>query len=239
MNNQSNDCSMDASSSSHDHSMDASSSSHESVSPTGVKDQLVLDIADHEGFLAGSSGLAICRLNPRVTFEYDANNDDVYKEYIEPNICLTDEEMEQMWWSRQELYDIYRKVRTMTIHFRKHHPDYTSDFGRLFTACAQSSGGLREYGIADLPAQRAARGLERHIHEIIPKFRNQFMDCILDIQSNMSPDLDLEVQARLLCAKSCQLSKVSRNLARFLGHHDSVEVADLIREELGASSATL
>jgi hypothetical protein len=224
MNNQSND-----------RSKDSSSSSHESVSPTGVKDQLVLDIAAHEGFMTGSSGLAICTLHPRVSFEYDATNDDVYKEYIEPNIYLTDEEMEQMWWSRQELYDIYRKVRTVTAHFRKHHPDYISDFGRLFATCAQSSGGLREFGIADLPAQRAARGLERHIHAIIPKFRNQFMDCILDIQSNSG--LDSEVQARLLCAKSCQLSKVSRNLARFLGHHDSVEVADLIREELGASSA--
>lgn len=219
-------------------SKDSSSSSHESISPTCVKDQLVLDIAAHEGFLPRSSGLGICTVHPRVSFEYDANNDDVYKEYIEANMCLTDEEIEQMWWSRQELYDIYRKVRTMTIHFRRHHPDYTSDFCRLFATCAESSGGLREYVIADLPAQRAARGLERHIHAIIPKFRNQFMDCILDIQSNMPPGLDLEVQARLLCAKSCQLSKVSRNLARFLGHHDSVEVADLIREELGASSAT-
>jgi hypothetical protein len=227
MNYQSNDC-----------SKDSSSSSHESVSPTGVKDQLVLDVAAHEGFLTRSSGLAICTLHPRVIFEYDANNDDLCKEYIEPNISLTDEEMEQMWWSRDELYDIYRKVRTMTIHFRKHHPDYTSDFGRLFATCAHSSGGLREYAITDLPAQRAARGLERHIHEIIPKFRNQFMDCILIIQSNIPPGLDLKVQARLLCAKSCQLSKVSRNLARFLGHHDSVEVADMIREELGASSAT-
>lgn len=227
MNNQSND-----------RSKDASSSSHESVSPTGVKDQLDLDIAAHEGFLIGSSGLAICTLHPRVTFEYDANNDDVYKEYIEPNIYLTEEEIEQMWWSRQELYDIYRKARTVTVNFRKHHPDYTSNFGRLFAACAESSGGLREFGIADLPAQRAARGLERHIHAIIPKFRHQFMDCILNIQSNIPPDLPLEVQARLLCAKSCQLSKVSRNLARFLGHHDSVEVADLIREELGASSVT-
>ena len=205
------------------------------ASPTSLKDQLLLEIEAHSTSLLLESSPCFRR---RVSFEQDrSNSEDYNKENYESNLCLTDEEMGLMWWSRGELEMIYQEVRAMVSYYKKHPSDYTSEFERLFSKCAEFSGRqLRELGLVHKPNQRPFRGLERHIHHAIPTHSRGYVKSILKIQSKMPTEYNPRLRVKLLCAKSLQLSKASRNLARFMAYQDYSEVAGIVREELRGSS---
>jgi hypothetical protein len=153
-------------------------------------------------------------------------------------MILTHEDRRKLWWTQLEINDITEKARLVILHYRANREDYKSDFLHLFAHCARSSNRLSVEGfkLADKRGRRSPRGLERYIN--LPQYRNKFVAAVLDVQSKIPSDMSPELRARLLRAKSSHLSKPSRNLARFLAHQDSVEVADHIREELHESSAT-
>jgi hypothetical protein len=205
------------------------------ASPTSLKDQLFLDIEAHRKLFESTA-----RVGRKVCFEHDRTTNEIYKEYYESDLYLTEEEMGRMWWSRDELQFIYQDVRAMASYYRKHPSDYTSKFDHLFSKCAESSGRrLREFGLVHKPNQRRCRGLELLVHEILPRHRRRYVHSILKIQSKMTVEINPELRVKLLCAKSLHLSKPSRNLARFIAYQDYAEVAAIIREELGSSFATL
>ena len=121
------------------------------------------------------------------------------------------------------------------LHYRSgNQEDYRVDFLSLFAQCARSSHVEEYWSLADhRRGKRSSRGLERHINWIFPHYKNNYVEKVLDIQSKMPSDMIPELKARLLCARATQLSKPSRNLARFLAHQDAaMEVANQVREEL-------
>jgi hypothetical protein len=202
------------------------------ASLTSLKGQLLLEVLEAHRSLFQ---IAPC-FGRRVCFEHDRSTNEIYKEYYESNICLTDEEMGRMWWSRDELQKIYQEVKAMASYYRKHPSDYTSAFEHLFSTCTESTGRrLRELGLVHKPNQRPFRGLERLIHGTIPRHTRRYVNSILKIQSEMPVEINAELYGKLLCAKSSQLSKSSRYFARFMAYQDCFEVAGIMSEELGSS----
>jgi hypothetical protein len=207
------------------------------ASPKSLRDQLLLEVEAHKTLFKSTP----C-FGRRVSFEHDRSTNEIYKEYYESNLCLTYEEVGRMWWSRDELQIINREVRVMSSYYRKHRCDYITDFEHLFSKCAESCSGrrLREFGLVHKPNQRPFRGLERLIHGTLSRHSSRYVISILKIQSKIPAEIDPELYVKLLCAKSLQLSKPSRNLARFAAYQDYFEVAGIISEELlGSSFATL
>jgi hypothetical protein len=206
------------------------------ASPTSLKGQLLLNVETHMSIFESTP----C-LGRRVGFEHDRSTNEVYKEYYETNpVCLTDEEIGRMWWSRDELLMISRDVRAMASYYRKHPSDYTSEFELFFSKGAEfSNRRLWEVGLVHKTNQRPFRGLERLIHQTIPRRARCYVNSILKIQSKMTAKkINPELLAKLLCARSLQLSKPSRSLARVMAYQDYSEVAGIISEELGSSFAT-
>ena len=209
------------------------------TSPTSLKEQLVLDLDAREQLLSKTVGLKRYRSQHRgVSFAIDSNNN-VHRDYIDSNFFLTEEDIKQLWWSREDILKIYQEARAVVAYYRKHRTDYTSQFNDLFAKCAKTSRVLREYGIVAMSTRRSARGLERHIHDVLTKYKSNFIGSLLEIQSKMPPEMDPQARSRLLAVKSCQLSKPSRNLAKFLAQQDSDEVIDQIRRELELSASFL
>ena len=208
------------------------------ISPTSVRLQCVIDVASQQQLIGKLSpeeceGSGRRRLAVRFAL---ASDNSIEADYIEPNISLTDDDRRSQWWTQQEVYEIYEKARSVVSYFREYRTDYMDDFSLLFSKCCKSPKSLRgSPQIVDPLCIRAARGLERHIHEVLPMYRTKFVSALLDIQSKMTPEMDPELRARILQVKSLQLSKPSRILARHLAEQDSKEVADLIREELESS----
>ena len=208
------------------------------ISPTSVRLQCVIDVASQQQ-LIGKLSPEDCegrgRRRSAVRFALESDNG-IKAEYIEPNISLTDDDRRSQWWTQEEVHEIYEKARSVVSYFREYRSDYIDDFSLLFSKCCKSPKSLRgSPQVVDPLCIRAARGLERHIHDILPKYRTRFVSALLDIQSKMTPEMDSELRARILQVKSLQLSKPSRILARHLAEQDSKEVADLIRKELGIS----
>jgi hypothetical protein len=207
------------------------SHSIQSVSPICVKQ--TCDIQNCDTPLPGDtrkSSLRFGRSSRAIRFEVD-QEENIKEHYAESKMILTDEDQKNMWWSRCEVSDIKKKARKVILHYRINREDHRVDFLRLFAQCARSSH-LEEYALFDRRDKISSRGLERHINAILTRYRNKYVYTLLDIQSKMPSDLIPELKSKFLCAKATQLSKPSRNLARFLAHQDAVEVADQVREEL-------
>jgi hypothetical protein len=208
-------------------------------SPTSVKLQCILDISAQEQILrklpddddGSENATTHARCGLSVRFDLDANNC-VRSDFIEPDIWLTEEDIERLWWMKQEIFQVYEEARAVVTYYRNYRSDYLKDFIELFSMCAKSPKSLRKSSFGDPESREAARGLERHIHDILPKYRNKFIATLLDIQDKIPSDMSPDLRDRILCAKSLQLSKPSRALATFIGQQDSSEVAALIREEL-------
>ena len=206
------------------------------ISPTSVRMQFVIDATNQQhliGKLSPEGDEVNVRRGVAVSFELELDNYTLKAKYIEPTHVLTDDDVQNQWWTHDEVCEIYEKARSVVSYFREYRSDYSNDFSRLFTMCCKSPKSL--FGsppIVDPLCHRAARGLERHIHDILPKYRNKFVGALLDIQSKTTSEMDPSLRARILQVKSLQLSKPSRILARHLAQQDSVDVPDLIREEL-------
>jgi hypothetical protein len=175
-----------------------------------------------------------------VHFELD-HKDTIQASIIESEIALTEEDRQKSWWSQREVGDISEKARKVILHYRKNREDYQVDFRHLFAECSRSSQLLNEYSSDSGCEQRggggrSARGLERHIHEILRQHRKNFIRTLLHIQSKMPSDMSLALRSKLLCAKSIHLSRPARNLAAAFARQDAVDVAELLQDELSTRS---
>ena len=209
------------------------------VSPTSVRMQCVMDVATQQqllGQLTPEENEGKQRFGQAVSFAVGLD-DAVKADYVQPNTLLTDDECRSQWWTQEEVYGIYEKARSVVSYFREYRSDCSEDFSCLFARCCKSPKSLRgSPAIVDPACHRAARGLERHIHDVLPKYRTKFVSTLLDIQSKMTAEMHPALRARILQVKSLQLSKPSRILARHLAEQDAAEVAELIREELETSN---
>jgi hypothetical protein len=170
-------------------------------------------------------------------------------EFIENTEYLTIEDIEILWWTPKENKLIYQEAKGVVDEYRKAHGVNAKEFVKLFSKCANKSStngllantctnGMLKQDSEDKELQvldhlRTHRGLERQINPILSIYRNKYARIFLDVQANTPAQMEPEQKRRLLCAKSTQLTKPLRVLARLLAHGDSREVVHLIREELG------
>jgi hypothetical protein len=171
----------------------------------------------------------------RVQFALDSNLE-IQRNYQEATICLTDDDLKASWWSRRELCHFYRDAQRVAAEFKQQEATSLNDFKPLFMLCFESSS-LRQ--ILDsscsqimVRQQEGCRGIERFLHPILSRYRQMHSKTLLEIQLRLPADATPEAKERLLSAKSMQISKPSKALAKLLAHGDSVESADLIRREL-------
>ena len=171
-----------------------------------------------------------------VSFEMD--DEGKIKDHVANDsvITLTDNEKQNLWWSAVETAIMAERLRLITLYYHKNKSEYKANFLHLFLRCSRTPKITRAEGTeiiaVDRRGRRSARGLERHINEILSVYRNNYVKTILDIQSKMPSELSPEIRSRLLRATSSNLTKPSRNLARFLAYQDELEVGENILKEL-------
>ena len=171
----------------------------------------------------------------RVQFALDSNME-IQRYYQEATIYLTDDDLKIYWWSRRELCHIYRLAKKVAAEFKKEEAASLKDFKPVFKLCFESSSLRRILESSSsqiiVRQQEGCRGIERFLHPILPSYRHMHGKTLLEIQLSLPANTTTEARERLLSAKSMQISKPSKTLAKLLAHGDSVESADLIRREV-------
>jgi hypothetical protein len=173
-----------------------------------------------------------------VSFAIDLN-DNIVEQYTmdQDRLSLTREDIADKWFSPIELRRIHQDARRAAADCReKHAIDSSRDtLDQLFNVVSQESSfikpGSSSHAKMYTPNQclhGVYRGLERQVYTSIRNHRRRYTQVILKVQSKLVPaDIKPEMKARLLRARSLQLSKPSRMLAKLLAHGDVVEARGL------------
>jgi hypothetical protein len=174
--------------------------------------------------------------NNRVSFAVDSD-DNIAEQYFivdeqqQDRLSLTREDIAATWLSPMELLQIHRDaIRTAAGYRAKHASDSSQDIDQLFNVSQESSliksDSSQHLKLHDIPDQcrQACRGLERQVYTSIRNHIRRHTKTILKVQFKIPADVNSEMKARLLRARSLQLSKPSRILAKFLAHGDVLEV---------------
>jgi hypothetical protein len=171
-----------------------------------------------------------------VRFEFDQDQN-IQEHFAESNTFLTDEDLETLWWSRDERAEITMKARMVVAYYRKNRKDFILGFVGLLNQCAQSSN-LEEYRF-DVKDIKASRGLERHMIKALRGYRHRFEENLLNIQSQIPSDWAPEKRAIILATKCAYLTKPAKNLARFHAQQDAIWVAHQPRDSNVFAQAAL
>jgi hypothetical protein len=159
--------------------------------------------------------------------EFDSDKNELY---------LTPDEMALVWWSNEEVRENYQSAKDFAADFRRDNVESLNQFNELFLLCSDKSS----VDFKDLPstkvaravlAQRDTRGLERSIHPIISTHRAKYTKTFLILQSKVPRELSQAAKERVLCARSMQITRPSRALARLLGHGDGLDVSQLLTQD--------
>jgi hypothetical protein len=164
-----------------------------------------------------------------VRFETD-ENDEIIPQYRLFRVSRSVRD-ERLWWTADEV-EMMRQGTIVVINSYKENVDYIREFYNVFTLCAQSTWD--EGYPDDLPedvlrsAQTSARGLEIQILSILDRYRAKYVESILLTQDTLAGDrqMDPETRATALSARSMQISRTGRILARVLGDADAAQVID-------------
>jgi hypothetical protein len=173
----------------------------------------------------------------RVSFAKDFD-DDIVEEDENRSSLTREEDIADNWLSPTELRHIRQDARQTAADYRENHAsDSSQDIDRLFNAVSQESSLITSdpshSEICYIPDQcrQSCRGLESQVYTIIRNHGRRYTNGILKVQSKLPADINPEMKARLLRARSLQLSKPSRMLAKFLAYGDAVEVRELFVQE--------
>jgi hypothetical protein len=151
-------------------------------------------------------------------------------------LYLTPDEIALVWWSNEEVRENYQSAKDFAADFRRDNVESLNQFNELFLLCSDKSS----VDFKDLPstkvaravlAQRDTRGLERSIHPIISTHRAKYTKTFLILQSKVPRELSQAAKERVLCARSMQITRPSRALARLLGHGDGLDVSQLLTQD--------
>jgi hypothetical protein len=142
------------------------------VLPTSVKDQCY-DIENCKKLGVTRAAKRVGQSRRLVSFELDQDGG-IKESYLESCMILTHEDTRNLWWTQLEINDITEKPRLVILHYRANREDYKSDLLHLFAHCARSSNNrlsVEDFKLADKGGRRSPRGLERHINEIMPHYK--------------------------------------------------------------------
>jgi hypothetical protein len=163
------------------------------------------------------------------------------------NDYLTEELLQELWFSRQEIQDFHKEAKQQAKDFREQHSQLAQELGTLARRCTQEESSSSLQAIFRSPrAQQimkcvpgtTVRGLEGHLHVIVGRNRVLHRQGLLALQ-NCCPTKhqhDTELLEQLLQSRSLTTSRASRALARLLAHGDYLHMADMIRQELRESN---
>lgn len=154
----------------------------------------------------------------------------VYGDDTPTALSTYDDDLPGIWWNKDEYDEIRDDALNVSDYYIESCKDYTEKFLAIFSLLKQSDENRVFPKDACLMSYTSARGLENVIYPILNHFRRKAVRGVLQAQSNLPHDLDLDVRQRLLSAKSRYLSKPARVLAKVLGDGDAL-VADIVQRE--------
>jgi hypothetical protein len=155
---------------------------------------------------------------------------------------LTEELVQELWFSRQEIQDFLREAKQQAKDFREQHCELVQALGTLVRTCAKESSlhalfrsPSAQQIMKSLPGT-TVRGLEGHLHAIVGRYRVLHRQGVLAIQKRCPKKQDAECLEQLLRSISLYTSRASRALARLLALGDYEHVAAIIQHELRESN---
>ena len=159
------------------------------------------------------------RLQNRVRFEVDSNNE-ILRHVQNPHeqIIITEEEERAMWWSHEEGLDFKRRAKKASKAHQE--VDYITKFKVAWKACcSESSSSLDNI---PLLSNTPTRGLEMYMFpQEIFKHRQRVIRSVLNAQAQIPAKMKAEHRAQLLGAASKRLSRPMRRLSRVLAIGDA------------------
>jgi hypothetical protein len=147
------------------------------------------------------------------------------------------EDLKSLWSSRCELEknrtEAGEALRNVSIG-SKH---YTKGVIRLFQECSSKQSNISKLlssceSTLLNPPREDLRGLERQMHKGISQYRTFHVRTLLKQQQTLTKKS--ETHQRMLRSISLNTSRVSRVWAIVLAHGDSIQVVNMVREEIGS-----
>jgi hypothetical protein len=150
---------------------------------------------------------------------------------------LSEHEVAPLWLSLEEYNQIQRQAERETMHLRKESPEYCDAFLTLF------QDSLKRYDFEQLWATKSVqtilhfetpnhqRGLERHLHSVVSRYRVFHVQSLLRVQEKYKSTSSESRQQKILRSKSLHTSQASGAIARIFGDRDAIYAANAIREE--------
>ncbi len=158
------------------------------------------------------------------------------------NSNLSEELVQELWFSRQEIQDFHKEAKQQAKDFREQHSELVQELGTLVRTCANESSlqalfrsPSAQQIMKSLPGT-TVRGLEGRLHVNVGRNRVLHRQGLLALQKHCPKNHDAEFLEQLLRSRSLYTSRASRALARLLAHGDYLHMADSIRQELRLSN---
>jgi hypothetical protein len=170
-------------------------------------------------------------LRKEVRFLLEPSREPKQTAFIESPL-LEKELVATLWWSRADIYHMWRQTERALNQVRQEHPDYADGIVRLLKECYKDASTAQCLASTHLevllnPRRQDMRGLERRLYKTISQCRSYHAKSMLQIQQRLPKG-----NTRLLRSWSMHSSRRSRVMARLLAHADSLEVAAMVRQEL-------
>jgi hypothetical protein len=156
---------------------------------------------------------------------------------------LTEELVQELWFSRQEIQDFHGEAKQQANDFREEHSELVQELCTLVQTCSTKGSSLpalfrspsAQQIIKALPGT-TVRGLEGRLHVIFGRSRVLHRQGLLALQKHCPQSHDADYLEQLLRSRSLDTSRASRALARLLAHGDYLHIVDVLRQELQESN---
>ena len=136
---------------------------------------------------------------------------------------FTDAECQALWWSPEELLDIYQSALSICDYLRESEQDYCRAAGMLVAICAltdtEESSLPTTNSVLTCAHHRVARGLMILIVPILQIRRQRTIQLVLQAQADMSDQIHSD---DMLAAKYHYWSRYATARARVLAKQDTV-----------------
>jgi hypothetical protein len=151
---------------------------------------------------------------------------------------LSEHEVARLWLSPEEHNEIKLQAELETMHIRKQSPEYCDAILALF------QDSLKQYDFEQLWVTKNVqtilhfeipnhqRGLERHLHSKVSRYRVFHVQSLLAVQEKFKSTSSESRQQKILRSKSLHTSQASGAIARIFGNRDAIHAANAIREEI-------
>ena len=179
-------------------------------------------------------------LYPSINNQHDDTKDEGAEE--ETIKSTSGARREEIWWSQYEIYQFHKqaKVQIKQRVLGNCLPQYLRDLTSLFQDCLSSRvsveeiiekpSSMRILDCSNIEARTSLRGLENRTLMFLIKFRKYHVKSVLNAQNHNGIN-NCSTREAVLSARSIRTSRISRIMARMMGHADSMEVFKMIEEE--------